>query len=481
MKISTRVTLTFLLVAGVGFYFLLDWIVADLTPRYRESTEEPLVDLASVLAAQLSVTAKDGIIDPELLRTTLKKSAGRAFHARIYNFEKTSVDLRVYVTNDKGIVLFDSDNGRDEGKDYSTWRDVSLTLAGQYGARTSRDTPDAPSSTMYVAAPITSGDRIIGVMSVGKPTENTNQLIQAAKEKVFKATLLVFLAVILVAALLSFLVTRPIRRLTEYARAVRDGKRVPLPKLGSGEIGLLGTTFEEMREALEGKRYVEKYVQTLTHEIKSPLSGIRGAVELLREDLPPEKRTQFLGNIERETRRLQSLVEKLLNLSSLQRKVGVSEAESFSFQALVDEVVGEHHPSAEAKALTINVRSQGAARVRGEKFWLKEAVANLLQNALDFSPRGSSIDISITEENGSVRLEVSDRGAGIPEWALGRIFEQFYSLPRPDSGKKSTGLGLPLVREVMDLHGGTIDLRNRSEGGVCATLHLPQELRATPT
>ena len=358
MKISTRISLVFLILSALGFYFLVDWIVRDLTPRYRESTEEPLVDLVTLLAAQLSVTAKDGAIDSEQLRTTLTEAGARKFHAQIYNFEKTSVVLRVYVTNDKGIVLFDSDSGRDEGKDYSEWRDVSLTLAGQYGARTSRDNPDVPLSTMYVAAPIMSGQRIIGVVTVGKPTETTNLLVEAAKWDLFKAAALIFGAVILLAALLSAMVTRPIRRLTEYARAVRDGERRPLPPLGSGEIGMLGSAFEEMRESLEGKQYVEKYIQTLTHEVKSPLSGIKGAVELLKEDLPAEKRTQFLGNIERETNRLQSLVEKLLGLSGLQRRKIVEQPEVFDLLALARESLEEHRPAAEAKSIFLNLSGE---------------------------------------------------------------------------------------------------------------------------
>lgn len=478
MRISTRISLTFLFVSAVGFYFLVDWIVRDLTPRYRESTEETLVDLVTVLAAQLSVTSKDGIINAELLRTALNEALHRRFQAQIYNFEKTSVDLRVYVTNEKGIVIFDSRNGQDEGKDYTEWRDVARTLEGQYGARTSRDDPDVPLSTMYVAAPILSDQRIIGVVSVGKPTLTANLLVEAAKWNFIKAAILVFGAVILLAALLSIMVTRPIRNLTEYARAIRDGERQTLPALGSGEIGMLGSAFEEMKEALEGKQYVEKYVQTLTHEVKSPLSGIKGAVELLKEDLPADKRTQFLGNIERETNRLQSLVEKLLGLSGLQRRKFLAQTEAIDLAALARECVDEQQPQAEAKGITFRISGAQDLSVSGERFWVKEAVANLLQNALDFSSHGTSIEIEIEKSTESAVVRVKDQGSGVPAWALDKVFDQFYSLSRPDSGKKSTGLGLTLVREVMDLHQGSVTLENRPAGGVEAVLKFPLKTTA---
>ncbi len=472
MRIGAKIILSFLIVAGLGFYLLIDWIVDDLSPRYRESTEEPLVDFATVLAAELAVSAKDGTLVTEPLRAAMRDALGRSFKATIYNIEKTAIDLRVYVTDSKGIVLYDSANGRDEGQDYSKWRDVSLTLSGEYGARTSRDNPDIPASTMYVAAPVIQNGKTIGVVSVGKPTATANQLVNTAQHKIFNGGMLVCAAVVLLAALLSHWVTSPIRVLTEYARAVRDGRRVGAPELGSGEISELGKAFVEMKEALEGKQYVEKYVQTLTHEVKSPLSGIKGAVELLKEDLPSDKRSQFLGNIERETTRLQKLVERLLGLSTLQRRGELGSSEKLSLQAIAKQLVEEHQAAAQGKGITLSFEGESSSLVMGDRFWLTEALSHLLQNALDFTPRGGVVKVKVSEQQGQVTLAVEDSGTGIPEWAKTRVFEQFYSLPRPDSGKKSTGLGLPLVKEVAELHGGFVTLENRQPSGAVATVTL---------
>lgn len=473
MKTSSKIVLAFLLVTAAGFYFLLDWIVEDLTPRYRESTEEPLVDFANILAAQLSVSSKDGVIDTQMLRAATDEASLRQIDAQIYAFRKQSIDLRIYVTDHTGTVIFDSENGRDEGKDYSGWRDVSVTLRGEYGARTSRDHPTLPGSIMYVAAPVLADGKIIGSVSVGKPTQNANQLIEAAQQKILNAGLFAFAAVILVGILLSQLVTRPIRLLTDYASAIRDGRKAELPDLGSGEMALLGETFEEMRESLEGRKYVEKYVQTLTHEIKSPLSGIKGAVELLREDLPPERHRQFLENIERETLRLQSLVEKLLNLSALQRKRFMSDAATLPLGEVLSEVISEHQASADAKELRFDLQLNARLLVHAERFWLKEALANLVQNAIDFSARGAAISVRLEENKSEALITIHNSGEKIPEYALDRIFEQFYSLPRPDSGKKSTGLGLTLVKEVMELHGGRAEVSNHSDSGVLAVVRMP--------
>ena len=103
-----------------------------------------------------------------------------------------------------------------------------------------------------------------------------------------------------------------------------------MPQLADDEIGQLGRAFEEMRVALEGKQYVENYVQTLTHEMKSPLAAIQGAAELLGEEMPAERRSRFLANIESETGRLQQLIEKLLLLTSIENRRELQKAEEIS-------------------------------------------------------------------------------------------------------------------------------------------------------
>jgi two-component system sensor histidine kinase CreC len=113
-----------------------------------------------------------------------------------------------------------------------------------------------------------------------------------------------------------------------------------------------------------------------------------------------------------------------------------------------------------------------AITVTGERFLLTQAIGNLLQNALEFTPVGGSITLSLRASSDGALVTVDDTGPGLPDFALPRLFERFYSLPRPDTGAKSTGLGLSFVREVAHLHGGEISLENRPAGGTRATFSL---------
>ena len=479
MKIWLRLILGVFLLVGIGVWYLIDWVVDDLTPQYRESTEEPLVDAARILASVAAATATSSSVDVELFRRVFNEVYTRTFSAQIYGLTKTHVDYRVYMTDATGTVIFDSDNRRAEGQDYSQWRDVYLTLKGQYGARTSRDTPDAPDTTvLYVAAPIIIQGETVGVLSIGKPTTNIDVFIAQASQKFLIGGAAGGASLLLLGLLLSTTVSRPLARLTTYARAIRDGRRVSPPALGGGEIGELGAAFEEMRDALEGKHYVEHYVQTLTHEIKGPLAAIHGAAELLQEgmdQMPSGRRAQFVKNIHVESQRITDIVEKLLLLSSLEKRKNAPAHETIVLWAVVLDVSRSFYPVLESKHIGFTLDGDQTTSFRGEAFLVRQAVANLMQNALDFTPVGGKICATIERTDTTLALRLTDTGTGVPSYALQRIFERFYSLRRPDTGKKSSGLGLSLVKEVAILHGGEITIKNRSDGGVEARLSFPSE------
>ena len=474
MKIRTRLFVAFLVLVGAGFYALIDWILDDLRPRYSATMEESMVDTATLLASWVENQVEAGAIRTDDLRSAFDTAQKRRFSANIYEMTKTRINMRVYVTDQTGVVVFDSDNGRDEGKDYSRWNDVYRTMRGEYGVRATRSDPDDPmTSTHCVASPIRAGDQIIGVLAVSKPARSVAVFLNTAKKKIAVAGGIAAIAVVVLVMVVSLWIIWPIEKLTRYAKAIRDGKRVAPPRLGRGEIGALGAAFEEMRTALEGKQYVEDYVQTLTHQMKSPLSAIRGAAELLEEDMPPEQRRQFLHNLRSESARIQDLIERMLRLSALENRKELRDVEEIDLSQLLAEVIESMKPVLSGKQVQVSVVGAAPVVIKGERFLVRQAVSNLLQNAVDFSEKGGAISVSVEERDGHAEITILDNGPGIPEYALDRVFDRFYSLPHPETRKKSSGLGLAFVRQVADLHRGQANLENRPERGVKATLILP--------
>lgn len=472
MSLRLRLLVVLLAIYCAGGYFLTSWTLEQIRPRYLESMEESLVDTSVLLASVAEAQLKEGAPDTHGLQQAFAAARNRQFEAQIYTLKKTTVDLRVYMTDAAGMVLFDSED-RSAGKDFSKWNDVARTLQGAYGARATYETRGDPDSLIfYVAAPIRQGNRVVGVLSVGKPTRAINELVAAAKRKITIGAAVGGLALLVVMLAVLSWVIAPLERLTTYARAVRDGKSVQVPSLPGRTLQELGTAFEEMRDALEGRQHVERYTQALAHEVKAPLAAIRGAAELLGEEMPVEQRSKFLGNIRGESARIQQIVERLLELSSLEARKTLRQTESIDATALVAEVVGVMNPAYAGGRVTL-ITEVATAALRGERVLLREALVNLLQNALDFSAANGTVKLSAVVESGRIIFSIEDNGPGVPDYALARVFERFYSLPRPNSSRKSTGLGLALVREIAHLHGGDVTLSNRAEGGALATFWLP--------
>jgi two-component system sensor histidine kinase CreC len=229
-----------------------------------------------------------------------------------------------------------------------------------------------------------------------------------------------------------------------------------------------------MRDALEGREYVEHYVQSLTHELKSPVAAILGAGEILQGDVPEPKRARFLQNIRAEAGRLRDLLERLLHLAAIEKQKKLETNESVDLTGILDRTWDHLALVALGKELRFERDMSGELVVKGDPWLIELAVGNLLQNAIDFAPKGSVITARGFRFDAKVVIEIEDSGPGIPDYARERVFERFYSLPRPDSGKKSTGLGLCFVKEVAQLHGGSVELTNREgAAGAKAMLILP--------
>jgi len=453
---------------------LLYRISLDIDPRYRESAEESLVDTANLLATLLERQAYAGVIQTEDLERTLEHVGKRPLDARIFQIRKTAVVLHVYVTDSQGTVLYDS-AGRDAGKDYSGWRDVSLTLAGQYGARTTQANPDDPSSAvMYVGAAIReraspdAADAIVGMVSVGKPVAAFSPFVDNARQKLFIAGGIAVASFALLLLIVTVWLVRPFGLVTDLWRVVRSRQG------GAGRVlNPFRVAFNDMRDALAGRSYVDEYVATLTHEIKSPLAAIRGAAELLREPVPEDARIRFTRNIEEQVARAQDLVDRMLELSSLERRGVLGQREPVPVAAIADAVRNELSTVAAQRNVELFIDVDPSLVARGDPFLLQRALSNLVLNAIDFAPRESAVTVDASTVRGRVDITVRDRGPGIPEYATGRLFEKFYSTPRP-GGRKGTGLGLAFVREVAQLHGGSARLVNHPEGGAIATLSVPR-------
>lgn len=472
MPLGIRIFLVYVLFIGLTGYFVLNTVMEEIRPGVRQSTEETLVDTANLMAEILRDDFKAGTLSQNRWPELLKAYGERQPKANIWGLPKNQVNHRIYVTDAKGIVVLDS-SGIAVGRDYSRWNDVYLTLRGEYGARSTRSNPDdSNSSVMHVGAPIRDNGQIIGVVTVAKPNSSLQPYVDRTERRLLIYGAGLIGLGLLFGALLSWWLSAALRRLTAYAQAVSEGRRVEVPHYRGGELEQLATAVEQMRTQLEGKAYVERYVHTLTHELKSPLAAIRGAAELLQGEMPLAQQQRFVSNIDSESARMQQLIERLLNLAQVEQRQGLEERVVVPLAGLVEELLSAQAARIEGKQLRVEQQIAADLNLLGEPFLLRQALGNLLENALDFTQAYGVLRLRAERVGEQIEFRLFNQAEAIPDYALPRLSERFYSLPRPDSGRKSTGLGLNFVEEVVKLHGGTMNIGN-VDGGVEVTLRLP--------
>lgn len=505
-KISrgTQVFLFSMVLYVAAIVFMLYQVLGSVDPRYRESAEESQVETAQLLASMVEQDIQNGHINTSRLPPLFRSVYGRAFSATIYGVEKSKVELRVYVTDAQGMVLYDS-TGRHTGDDFSAWRDVELTLKGAYGARTSRDLPaDTNSSVMYVGAPVRWQGEIVGMVGVGKPVRSLNQFVQNARSRIIWVGVGSSLALLALVLFTSLWFVRPFKLLREYARWLYEQPTLNPVAMVRQAVAMLRMASYDMRDAIAGRNYVGDYVQTLTHEFKSPLSGIRGAAELLQEPMSEAQRQHFIGNIQRDSQRIQHTIDRMLELTQLEGRRSLPNRKPVPLHTLLRDVVRAMQTKASSKHVQLALDADAGAdadagtdaeateateaTVKGDAYLLERAISNVIDNAIEFSPLGTPqqpavVNVRLHTRRDKAIITVLDHGTGVPDYAQNKVFDRFYSLPRPDnsgsnSNRKSTGLGLAFVREVVQLHGGKVSLQNRSavdgQQGACVELVLVQ-------
>jgi signal transduction histidine kinase len=288
------------------------------------------------------------------------------------------------------------------------------------------------------------------------------------------------IAAIAVIATGAWLARTAVAPINEIARAAREIGGEDLAKRLNwqerrDELGVLASTFDEMLGRLEAAFARERrFIADASHELKTPLTVINGNAQMLQRwaDRDPALRAEAMETIRSESASMARVINAMLTLAKTDDAEALS-LEPVSLAAVLHDASAGLRPAAERKGLTLEVRCDTDATVRGEPGLLRQLITNLTENAIKFTQSGR-VTLTLERAGALARITVSDTGPGIPEEALPHVFERFFRAdPARSRTVEGTGLGLAVVRNIVRVHGGEIRAENSSEGGAAFVVELP--------
>jgi two-component system sensor histidine kinase GlrK len=287
-------------------------------------------------------------------------------------------------------------------------------------------------------------------------------------------------AVLLLMIIFIFLISRPIRQIDRAIHRMGDGSFTdPVTIRGPRDLEQLGERLDWLRVRLleleEGKR---RFLQHMSHELKTPLTAIREGADLLREKIVGELNSQqeeIAGILHENSLRLQKLIEDLLNFSILQSRTAALVRARVELQPLIEEVLEGHKLAIMARHLQLDSRLRPVT-LTGDREKIRTLVDNLVSNAIKYSPDSSRLKVHLSADRGFAYIQVADAGPGIPEAEHERVFEAFFQGRPADQGPvRGTGLGLSIAREYARAHGGDVSVVKSDQVGASLRVVLPLE------
>lgn len=308
------------------------------------------------------------------------------------------------------------------------------------------------------------------VAAIGYALISSGVIYQIAHRGLFVLMLAILLTSVLIGTAISFMVSpaslRPTRKIIAAMDKLADGDfSARLDISHPPELKRLGDSFNSMAEELGGIELLRTdFINNFSHEFKSPITSIKGFAEILKYgDLTDEERDEYLDIVISESKRLTVMASNVLELSKVETQTILSEITDFDLGEQIRYCILLLEPKWEKKGLAFSADMQDVV-CRGDYELLSQVWINLMDNAIKFTPEGGAVDITLKQDEKNAVVTIKDSGCGIPEEAISRVFDKFYQVNISRS-TEGNGLGLTLVKRIIELHGGTIYCRSKPGEG----------------
>ena len=465
---TTRVTVTFALIAGMTAIVAMGVLSFVWEMQFQTYTRDNIQQLADTTAAAISdryARANEQFL--ETARTAISAEYPRLTMSDVTpasNAHALKQSMGVQVVGANGAIVYDS----------------TVLYHGDADDMTRQSLAPRSGDTMAHADIVVDG-HVVGTVNMWIYGSDVlvSKADQEFRNKSYMAMVFAALLSVVLASCLGFLfarrLVRPINQISRAAVAIKEGDLTARTNLeGDDEIAELGRTFDAMAESVEADRELERRLTTdVAHELRTPLMAIQSTVEAIIDGVF-EADEEHLGTVSEETQRLSRLVDALLKLSRLENRTTPMNMEVLNVGEVVRQIVTAHQAYVADEGLELIFDAEDEVMVYGDRDMLRQATANLISNAVRYTPAPGTITVRVRKVGDEATIAVQDTGIGLsPEerkMVFGRFWRAEASRQRASGG---LGIGLSVVKEIVDRHHGWVDVEGEKGKGACFTLHIP--------
>ena len=387
---------------------------------------------------------------------------------------------RLMVLNKQAVVVYDNDSQNSFVNKFFIKDTIKSALMGETSS-TIFENPDG-SNSIDVCIPVKDlNDEAVGIVYLRKSLSSADEFLKDISSAIYRMGLIMAIVIALLSIVISGIITRPLTKLTAITKEIAKGNFAQRASVkGHDEISNLAMSVNTMTEQLSAvEESRRQFVSDVSHELKTPLATIKLLSEsILQSQMFDEDMVrEFLGDMTNEVDRLTRIVERLLTLTKSDSQVSKIEFKTVNLTSLINMVAKKLRPLANEKNITLTYHRESEDNdiemlLDGDKIY--EAVYNIADNSIKYTPEGGKVDIRISSDITSVMIEIEDTGIGIPKEDTSHIFDRFYRVDKARARETGgTGLGLSIASEAVSQHGGHIEVISEEGEGSKFIIILP--------
>lgn len=425
-------------------------------------------------------------IEDNLLNAGIKTNS---LMERYYNNEITKSELtawidamgyisniRIYILNPDATVLQQVSANDVLNVNDQLRQDMKSAMDGTEVIRmTSVSLEPDSEEVVYAALPLKYNDKISGVIMVFSPFTEVNKLLKEAILTIITVVIIVVMIGTLAILRVSINISDPIKEISDYAKQIGKGQNVPDIEIETGdEIQMLADSFNEMKkEILATEQMRKEIVANVSHELRTPLTSIIGFIKgILDGVIPKEEEDKYLSIAYEEANRLKELTKDIVDVAKLESGNMKLNKENFVLNDLVHDVYIELEDMVKEKNLDFILEERDKdILINADKARIRQVLINILNNSVKFTDKGS-ITLVIEKANEKAKITVKDTGIGIQKDKIAYLFNKFYTANDYGSATSGAGLGLNIVKTIIDMHKGEVNIESEVNRGTTVTVVL---------